>query len=91
MNRIVILAAAAGVLLAGAASAQPSTDAIRVATAGKAPVQVKAEVYQAARKLCQATVPGYAYRYFEAKACIDGTVRDTLAQTQLSGASVAAR
>ena len=95
MNRIAILAAAAGVLLAGAAGAQPASDlsgpAIRVPVAGKPPVQVKADVYQAARKLCQDTVPGYAYRYYQAKACIEGTARDALAQAQIAGPSAAGR
>ena len=88
MNRIVILAAAAAALVAGSASAE-TAQTIRVSTVGKTPVQVRAEVFQAARKLCQETVSGYAYRIDEARACIDHTTRATFAQAQ--GASVAAR
>ncbi|MGZ3375821.1 MAG: hypothetical protein ACXU8S_04425 [Phenylobacterium sp.] len=76
MNRIAILAAAA-VLVASSASAQ----SIRVSTEGKTPTQVRAEVFQAARKLCQDAVPGYAYRVQAARSCLDSTVRDTLAQS----------
>ncbi|HLZ73589.1 hypothetical protein [Phenylobacterium sp.] len=76
MNRIVILAAAAA-LIASSASAQ----SIRVSTEGKSPVQIRAEVFQAARKVCQDAVPGYAYRLEAARSCIDRTVRDTLAQS----------
>jgi hypothetical protein len=77
MNRIVILAAAAA-LIASSASAQ----SIRVSTAGKTPEQVRDDVYQAARKVCQDAVPGYAYRVAEGRVCIDRTVRATLAQSQ---------
>lgn len=85
MIRIIALAAAA-TLVAGAASAQATQTAdahsIRVSTAGKSADQVKAEVYQAARKLCQDEVAGYAYRVEEARVCIANTTRDTLAQSQ---------
>ncbi len=76
MNRIVILAAAAA-LIASSASAQ----SIRVSTEGKSPTQVRAEVFQAARKVCQDAVPGSAYRVEETRACVDRAVRDTLAQS----------
>jgi hypothetical protein len=77
MNRIVILAAAAA-LIASSASAQ----SILVSTGGKTPEQVRAEVVQAARKVCQDAVPGYAYRVEEGRSCIARTVRNTLAQSQ---------
>jgi hypothetical protein len=76
MNRIVILAAAAA-LIASSASAQ----SIRISTEGKSPAQIRAEVYQAARKVCQDAVPGAAYRIDEARACQDRTARNTLAQS----------
>jgi hypothetical protein len=76
MNRIVILAAAAA-LIASSASAQ----SIRISTEGKSPEQVRAEVVQAARKVCQEAVPGYAYRPEEARICREHAVRDTLAQS----------
>ena len=87
MNRIVILAAAAATLIALPASAET----IRVSTAGKTPTQVRAEVFQAARKVCQAEVPGYAYRIEEARACVDHTVRVTLAQSSDPGVRLASR
>jgi hypothetical protein len=87
MNRIAILAAAAATLLALPASAE----SIRVSTAGKTPTQVRAEVFQAARKVCQEEVPGYAYRVEAARACIDSTVRVTLAQSSDPGLRLAAR
>ena len=87
MNRIVILAAAAAALIALPAS----TETIRVSTAGKTPQQVRAEVFQAARKLCQDEVPGYAYRIDAARACIDNTVRVTLAQSSDPDVRLASR
>ncbi len=77
MNRIAILAATAA-LIASSASAET----IRVSTQGKTPEQVRADVFQAARKVCQDEVPGYAYRIDAARACISHTVRTTLAQSQ---------
>jgi hypothetical protein len=77
MNRIAILAASAA-LVASSASAET----IRVSTGGKTPQQVRAEVFQAARKVCQDEIPGYAYRIEAGRACIDHTVRATLAQSQ---------
>ncbi|HZZ67966.1 MAG TPA: hypothetical protein VFE18_07315 [Phenylobacterium sp.] len=77
MNRIVILAAAAA-LIASSASAQ----SIRVTTEGKTPEQVRADVFQAARKVCQEATPGYAYHIEEGRACVDRTVRATLAQSR---------
>ena len=76
MNRILSLAAAAA-LIASSASAQ----SIRVSTEGKSPAQVRAEVVQAARKVCWEAVPGAAYRVEEARSCQDRTVRETLAQS----------
>jgi curli biogenesis system outer membrane secretion channel CsgG len=86
MNRIVILAAAAA-LIALPASAQ----AIRVSTEGKSAQQVRNEVYQAARKLCSNEVAGYSYRVDEARACLDHTVRATLAQSHDPSVRVASR
>lgn len=60
MNRIVILAAAAA-LVALPASAQ----SIRISTAGKSADQVRAEVFQAARKLCADDTLGGPYRAYE--------------------------
>lgn len=85
MNRIVILAAAAA-LFAGAANAQ----SIRISTEGKSADQVRAEVHEAALKLCRADVPGYAYRIDEARACVAHAERDTFAQNAGAGARVAA-
>ena len=87
MNRIAILAAAAAALVALPASAE----SIRVSTVGKTPAQVRAEVFQAARKVCQDEVPGYAYRVEAARACVDSTVRVTLAQSNDPGVRLAAR
>ncbi len=87
MNRIAILAAAAAALIALPASAE----SIRVSTTGKTPAQVRAEVFQAARKVCQDEVPGYAYRVEAARACVDSTVRVTLAQSSDPGVRLAAR
>jgi predicted transglutaminase-like cysteine proteinase len=86
MNRIVVLAATAA-LIASSASAQ----SIRVSTEGKTAPQVRAEVFQAARKLCQTEVPGYAYRIDEARACLDRTVQATLAQSHDPSVRVASR
>ncbi|THD57612.1 hypothetical protein [Phenylobacterium sp.] len=90
MTRIMILAASAA-LLAGSASAQVAGQTIRVSTEGKTPVQIRAEVFQAARKLCQVEVPGYAFRVDEARACIDRTARVTLEQSHDPAVRVASR
>jgi hypothetical protein len=87
MNRIVILAAAVATLVAGSASAE----VIRVSTLGKTTEQVKAEVHQAALKACRAEIPGYSFRIDEARACVEHTERDTFAQAQTSGSTIAAR
>ncbi|THD54372.1 hypothetical protein [Phenylobacterium sp.] len=87
MNRIVILAAAAAALIALPASAE----SIRVSTVGKTPAQVRADVFQAARKVCQEEVPGYAYRVEAARSCVDNTVRATLAQSSDPGLRLASR
>ena len=87
MNRIAILAAAVAALIALPASAET----IRVSTVGKTPAQVRAEVFQAARKVCQEEVPGYAYRVEAARACVDSTVRVTLAQSSDPSVRLAAR
>jgi hypothetical protein len=87
MNRIVILAAAAATLIALPASAE----SIRVSTVGKTPQQVRAEVFQAARKVCQEEVPGYSYRIEEARACLDRTVHATLAQSSDPSVRLASR
>lgn len=86
MNRIAILAAAAA-LIALPASAQ----SIHVSTDGKSAQQVRAEVFQAARKLCQEEVAGYAYRTDEARSCLEHTVRNTLAQSHDPSLRVASR
>lgn len=86
MNRIAILAAAAALIALPA-----SAETIRVSTAGKTPTQVRAEVFQAARKVCQAEVAGYAYRIDAARACVDSTVRATLAQSSDPGLRLASR
>jgi len=90
MTRIMILAATAA-LLAGSASAQDVGKTIRVSTDGKSPAQVRAEVFQAARKLCQVEVPGYAYRIEEARACVDHTARETFAQSRDPAIRLASR
>jgi hypothetical protein len=86
MNRIVILAAAAALIALPA-----SAESIHVSTAGKTPTQVRAEVFQAARKVCQQDVPGYAYRIEAARACVDNTVRLTLAQSSDPSVRLASR
>jgi hypothetical protein len=86
MNRIVILAAALTVLALPA-----SAQSIRVSTEGKSAAQVRAEVFQAARKLCSDEVPGSAYRIEEARACVEHTVRATLAQSQDPNLRLASR
>jgi hypothetical protein len=86
MNRIVILAAAAALIALPA-----SAESIRVSTTGKTPQTVRAEVFQAARKVCQEEIPGYAYRIDAARACIDSTVRMTLAQSSDPNVRLATR
>ncbi len=79
MNRILILAAVAA-LCAGSASAQQASNGIRVATAGKTPDQIRSEVFKAAKRVCSAEVVGASFPIDEMRACVDATVRHTLAQ-----------
>lgn len=79
MNRILILAAAAA-LCAGSASAQQASSSIRVATAGKSPEQIRAEVFKAAKHLCSVEVVGASFPIDELRACVASTVDHTLAQ-----------
>ena len=88
MNRIMILVAAA-TLCAGAGHAQVAGASIRISTEGKSAAQVREDVFQAARKLCQTVSPGYAYRIDEARACIEHSLRDSLAQSSNPGLRVA--
>jgi hypothetical protein len=73
MHRIAILAAAAA-LIALPASAQ----SIRISTVGKSPAQVRAEVFQAATKLCEAKVDGSTIWADEMRACVTGATNATL-------------
>jgi len=76
MNRIVILAAATA-LCAGSASAQQS---IHIATAGKSPDQIRAEVFKAAKRVCSLDIVGASFPIDEMRACVDATMRQTLSQ-----------
>lgn len=91
MNRIVILAAAAALIAASAGAQSASAQSIRISTEGKSAAQVRAEVFQAARKVCEDAVPGYVFRVDEARACLNRTVRDTLAQSHDPAVRLASR
>ena len=88
MNRIVILAAAAATLLAAPAYA---ADSIRISTAGKSPDQLRAEVFNAARRLCASDIVGSSFPLDEMRACVTHTVSSTMAQLQDPALKVAAR
>jgi hypothetical protein len=88
MNRIVILAAAAATLLAAPACA---ADSIRISTAGKSPEQLRAEVFNAARRVCASDIVGSSFPLDEMRACVTHTVSATLAQIQDPALKVAAR
>jgi hypothetical protein len=76
MTRIVILAAAAA-LIAAPAFAQ----SIHISTAGKSPDQVRAEVQAAATKLCSREIANWTFPGDSLRACVAGTVKTTLAQS----------
>jgi hypothetical protein len=76
MNRIVILAAAAALIALPA-----SAESIRVSTAGKSPEQIRGEVVKAATRLCARETFGASFPLDEKRACVDYTVRTTLAQS----------
>lgn len=76
MTRIAILAASAA-LIALPASAQ----SIRIPTAGKSAEQIRDEVYKAASKVCSREIFGASFPLDEMRACVDHTVRTTLAQS----------
>ena len=85
MNRILILTAAAAVIALPA-----SAQSIRVSTAGKSAEQVRTEVFLAARKLCSSET-AFSYHPEVTWACVDRTVRATLAQSQDPNLRVASR
>jgi hypothetical protein len=76
MLRILALAAAGAALIAAPASAE----SIRVSLAGKTAAQVKAEVRQAANTLCHQETFGSLVEADAQRACIEHTMRHTLAQ-----------
>ena len=76
MLRIATLAAVAAVLGAAPASAE----SIRVSTAGKTPAQVKAEVTDAAVKVCRATGDATLAYYVE-RSCVRHAVKTALGQS----------
>jgi hypothetical protein len=86
MNRIAILAAAA-VFIGLPASAE----SIRVSTAGKSPEQIRAEVHKAAVRLCARETVGASFPLEEMSACVNYTVRTTLAQSSDPQLKVAQR
>jgi hypothetical protein len=77
MLRILSLAATAAALVAAPAMAAES---IHVSIAGKTPAQVKADVRQAAAELCHQQTFGSLVEADAQRACIEHTVRHTLAQ-----------
>lgn len=76
MLRILALAAAGAAFITAPASA----DSIRVSLAGKTQAQVKAEVHQAAATLCHQQTFGSLVEADAQRACVEHTVRHTLAQ-----------
>ncbi len=78
MIRIVTIAALAATLAAPAMAGE----SIRIATAGKSPEQLKAEVTMAARKLCVREIAGATFPIQELDSCRKRTVTATLAQMQ---------
>jgi hypothetical protein len=76
MNGIAILAASAA-LIGFPAAAQ----SVHISTAGKSPEQVRAEIFKAANHLCSVETYGASFPRDEMRACVDATVRATLAQS----------
>jgi hypothetical protein len=76
MLRILTLAAAGAALIAAPASAE----SIRVSIAGKTQAQVMAEVHDAAATLCHQETFGSLVEADAQRACVEHTVRHTLAQ-----------
>ncbi|CAN7466116.1 hypothetical protein LJR219_003108 [Phenylobacterium sp. LjRoot219] len=78
------LTAVAVALVAGPAAAE----SIRISTAGKAPEQVKAEVYKAAAQLCRAEAAESGLGVYTHSSCVKATVNAALAsvpaQTKLA-------
>jgi hypothetical protein len=87
MLRIVTLAAVAAVLGAAPASAE----SIRIATAGKTPDQVKAEVVKAAAELCRAEVGDATLAHYMQGSCIRATVSAALSSPEAARMTYAQR
>ena len=75
MIRILTVAAAAA-LIAAPASAQ----SVRVATAGKSPEQLHADITKAARKVCTLATVGSAFERQMFESCYKHTVEDAVAR-----------
>ena len=78
MIRILTLATAAAALIAMPASAE----SIRIATAGKSPTQLHAEIKAAATKLCDRAIGTATFPQEERARCMKETIGATVAQAQ---------
>jgi hypothetical protein len=76
MIRIATLAA-----LAAGFALPASAESIRISTVGKSPEQVRHEVFKAANTLCARETVGATFLIEEMRACVDSTVKKTLAQS----------
>ena len=87
MLRFVTLAAVAAALVAGPASAQ----SIRIATAGKSPDQLKAEIHKAAVRVCDAETRDSLLSYYMQSPCVKATVKAAVEQSGDPALRVASR
>jgi hypothetical protein len=86
MLRLIALAATAALLAAPA-----SAESIRIHTAGKTPVQLRAEVTKAAEHLCASETAGSLVEVGAQRTCVEHTVRATFAHSPQLGVTLAQR
>jgi hypothetical protein len=75
MIRILTVAAAAAIIAAPA-----SAQSIRIATAGKSPAQLHAEITKAAKKVCSQAVVGASFPREMYESCYKHAVADAVAK-----------
>jgi hypothetical protein len=87
MLRFASLAAFAAALVAGPASAQ----SIHISTSGKTTDQLKAEIHQAAVRVCQIEGRDSLLSYYLQSPCVKATVKAAVAQSGDPALQVASR
>ncbi|RAK50690.1 hypothetical protein DJ018_18230 [Phenylobacterium deserti] len=60
---------------------------VRVSTVGKSPEQLAVDIVQAAKKVCRRANAGATFEDASVRACVQASVRDSVAQAKLPALS----